>query len=70
MRQQLRLEQQAAVRAGEAAARESTESLQKLSLSPDAYVRYLATRNPRDNSLPTIDFVRADPRSMEYDPLV
>ena len=31
---------------------------------------YLATRNPRDNSLPTIEFVRADPRSMEYDPLV
>jgi NTE family protein len=59
-----------AVRAGEAAARESTASLQKLSLSPDAYVTYLATRNPRDNSLPTIDFVRADPRSMEYDPLV
>jgi NTE family protein len=59
-----------AVRAGEAAARENTESLRNLSLSPDAYIRYLATRNPRDNSLPTIEFVRADPRSMEYDPLV
>lgn len=59
-----------AMRAGEAAARETTASLQRLSLSPDAYVRYLATRNPRDASLPTIEFVRADPRSAEYDALV
>jgi NTE family protein len=58
------------VRAGEAAARGMAGSLQKLALSPDDYIKYLATRNPRDNSLPTIDFVRADARSMEYDPLV
>jgi NTE family protein len=58
------------VRAGEAAARARAGSLQKLTLSPDDYLMYLATRNPRDNSLPTIDFVRADARSMEYDPLV
>ncbi len=59
-----------ALGAGETGAREQTASLQKLALSPDAYVRYLATRNPRDASLPTIEFVRADPRSMEYDALV
>ncbi len=59
-----------ALRAGEIGARELTAPLQKLALSPDAYVGYLATRNPRDTSLPTIEFVRADPRSMEYDPLV
>lgn len=59
-----------ALRAGEAAAREATPSLQKLALSPAAYLRYLAARNPRDSSLPTIEFVRADPRSMEYDALV
>lgn len=59
-----------ALRAGELGAREQSASLQELSLSPDDYLRYLATRNPRDSSLPTIDFVRADPRSMEYDPLV
>lgn len=59
-----------ALRAGETAARDSSASLQKLALSPDAYLRYLAARNPRDSSLPEIEFVRADPRSMEYDPLV
>ncbi len=59
-----------ALRAGEIGAREKTAALDKLSLSPDDYVRYLATRNPRDASLPVIQFVRADPRSMEYDPLV
>lgn len=59
-----------ALRAGESAARDNSAPLQKLALSPDAYLEYLATRNPRDNSLPTIEFVRADPRSMEYDPLV
>ena len=59
-----------ALRAGESAAREARPALQKLALSQDAYIRYLATRNPRDGSLPTIEFVRADPLSMEYDPLV
>lgn len=59
-----------ALRAGEVGARDATASLQKLSLSPENYLRYLAARNPRDSSLPTIEFVRADPRSMEYDPLV
>jgi NTE family protein len=59
-----------AVGAGEIGARDETASLQKLALSPDAYVSYLATRNPRDASLPTVEFVRADPRSMEYDALV
>jgi NTE family protein len=59
-----------ALGAGERGAREQTASLTKLALSPDDYVRYLATRNPRDASLPTIEFVRADPRSMEYDALV
>ncbi|WP_129776802.1 patatin-like phospholipase family protein [Peristeroidobacter soli] len=59
-----------ALRAGEIGAREQTAALQKLALSPDDYVTYLATRNPRDASLPTIQFVRADPRSMEYDALV
>jgi len=59
-----------ALRAGETAARDAGASLQKLALSPDGYVRYLATRNPRDASLPKIEFVRADPRSKEYDALV
>ncbi|MBL8266143.1 patatin-like phospholipase family protein [Steroidobacter sp.] len=59
-----------ALRAGETGARDVAESLQKLALSPDDYVRYLATRNPRDGTLPTIEFVRADPRSKEYDALV
>jgi len=59
-----------ALRAGEVAAREQAAALQRVALSPDAYVRYLAARNPRDASLPTIQFVRADPHSMEYDPLV
>lgn len=59
-----------AVGAGEVGAREETVSLQKLALSPDAYVSYLATRNPRDASLPTVEFVRADPSSMAYDALV
>lgn len=59
-----------ALRAGEQGARDATESLKKLSLSPEDYVRYLASRNPRDASLPTVEFVRADPRSMEYDALV
>lgn len=59
-----------ALRAGEVGARAEATSLQKLALSPDDYLSYLATRNPRDTSLPTLEFVRADPRSMEYDPLV
>lgn len=59
-----------ALRAGEIGAREASKSLQRLALSPEAYLRYLAARNPRDASLPTIEFVRADPRSAEYDPLV
>lgn len=59
-----------ALGAGERGARDQTASLTKLALSPDAYVRYLAARNPRDASLPTVEFVRADPRSMEYDALV
>ncbi|GFE81505.1 patatin [Steroidobacter agaridevorans] len=59
-----------ALGAGETGARDQTASLQKLALSPDEYLSYLATRNPRDASLPTVEFVRADPRSMEYDPLV
>ena len=59
-----------ALNAGETGARDQAASLQKLALSPDEYVSYLATRNPRDASLPTIDFVRADLRSMEYDSLV
>lgn len=59
-----------ALSAGERGARDQAASLRKLALSPDDYVRYLATRNPRNASLPTIQFVRADPRSMEYDALV
>lgn len=59
-----------ALRAGETGALEVTASLQKLALGQEDYLRYLATRNPRDSSLPTIEFVRADPRSMEYDALV
>jgi NTE family protein len=59
-----------ALRAGEEGARDAADQLQRLALSPEDYLRYLASRNPRDGSLPTIDFVRADPRSMEYDPLV
>lgn len=59
-----------ALRAGEIGAREQVASLQKLALSRDAYLSYLAARNPRDASIPIVEFVRADPRSKEYDALV
>ena len=49
-----------ALRAGEEAARGSSTSLAKLSLSEADYRNYLATRGARSTQLPVIEFVRAD----------
>jgi NTE family protein len=59
-----------ALRAGEAGARAMTTQLARLSLGPEEYQRYLASRNPRSTELPVIEFVRADPLSSQYDPLI
>jgi NTE family protein len=59
-----------ALRAGEASARDAAAKLSDLALSPSDYARYLASRNPRSTEPPTIEFVRTDPRSAEYDRLV
>ena len=59
-----------ALRAGEEGARSASAKLASLSLSEPDYVQYMASRNPPSNAAPTIAFVRADPRSAEYDPLI
>jgi NTE family protein len=59
-----------ALRAGEEAARGSSTSLAKLSLSEADYRNYLATRGARSTQLPVIEFVRADSTSAQYDPLI
>ncbi|HEX7116297.1 MAG TPA: patatin-like phospholipase family protein [Steroidobacter sp.] len=60
----------AALRAGEEGARRQAEALARLSLDEAQYEEYLASRNPRSTALPVIDFVRADPRSSEYQELI
>lgn len=59
-----------ALRAGEQGALSSRQALAALSLSEQDYVAYLAARNPSATTTPTIQFVRADPLSAEYEPLV
>lgn len=59
-----------AIRAGERAAKSHESQLQALALSEDAYRTYLANRKPRSLGNPTIEFVRADETSSEYEALV
>jgi NTE family protein len=59
-----------ALRAGEEGARSATQALARLSLDEEQYRTYLAGRNPRSTQTPVIEFVRADPRSSEYEALI
>jgi len=59
-----------ALRAGEEAARGSSTSLARLSLSEADYRNYLAKRGARSTELPVIEFVRTDSGSARYDPLI
>lgn len=59
-----------ALRAGESAARELSAALSRFALDDEHYRAYLASRSPRANGTPVIDFVRADPSAAEYEPLV
>jgi NTE family protein len=59
-----------ALRAGEEGARGATQALARLSLDEEQYRTYLASRNARSTQTPVIEFVRADPRSAEYDALI
>lgn len=59
-----------ALRAGEEGARGAKQALAGLSLDEERYRSYLASRNPRSTQTRTIEFVRADPRSAEYDELI
>jgi NTE family protein len=59
-----------ALRAGEDGARQAAQELAQLSLDELQYQAYLAARNPRSTTTPVIEFVRADPRSAEYQPLI
>jgi NTE family protein len=59
-----------AIRAGESGAREKKSALAELSLSEEDYLAYLGNRKPRSLHSPTIEFVRADDTSAEYETLV
>lgn len=59
-----------ALRAGEQGARAAREQLEEWSLDEAGYEAYLAARNPRSTEPRVIHFVRADPRSAEYQPLI
>jgi NTE family protein len=59
-----------ALRAGEDGARSARQQLASLSLDEEGWRAYLASRNPRSTTLPTIEFVRADARSAQYAPLI
>lgn len=59
-----------ALRAGEQGARDARPRLDELALSRDDYASYLASRNPRTTTAPTIEFVRADKQSTDYSRLV
>lgn len=59
-----------ALRAGEEAARGAQSTLAGLALSREDYTRYMASRNPRTTTAPTIEFVRADAQSTDYSRLV
>ncbi|HEU4653917.1 MAG TPA: patatin-like phospholipase family protein, partial [Steroidobacteraceae bacterium] len=59
-----------ALRAGEAAARLSSETLAPLAMSESQYQLYLATRHSRASELPEVSFVRAAPESAQYEDLI
>jgi NTE family protein len=59
-----------ALRAGEDGARGARQQLARLALDEEAWRSYLASRNPRSTTLPTIEFVRADARSAQYASLI
>ncbi|AMN45868.1 hypothetical protein ACG33_01835 [Steroidobacter denitrificans] len=59
-----------ALNAGEQGARKVRQALAALSLDERRYQDYLAQRNPRSTQAPLVQFVRADPRTPEYEALV
>ncbi|HEU4602147.1 MAG TPA: patatin-like phospholipase family protein [Steroidobacteraceae bacterium] len=59
-----------ALRAGEAAARLSSETLAPLAMSESQYQLYLAARHSRASELPEVSFVRAAPESSQYEDLI
>ncbi|MFO7306101.1 MAG: patatin-like phospholipase family protein [Gammaproteobacteria bacterium] len=59
-----------AIRAGEEGARKAREALAKLAVSEQEWEAYVAARKPRPVETRTIEFVRADEGSREYDALV
>jgi len=54
------------VNAGEHAAQSVADRLQALAVSDDAYAHYLQARNAARSGLPTVQFVRVDADSMQY----
>ena len=52
---------------GEQAARAQTARLAALGLGPAPWDAYLAAREARESTPPTVEFVRTDPRSAQYD---
>lgn len=59
-----------ALRAGEQGARNAGPRLAGLALSEAGYASYVASRNPRTTTNPTIEFVRTDAQSTDYARLV
>lgn len=59
-----------AIRAGEQGALEAKAALTDLALSQQEWQAYVAARKPRSVESRTIDFVRTDERSREYEALV
>ena len=59
-----------ALNAGEDGARSAAQALARFSLDDAQYRDYLASRNPRSTDPPVVDFVRADPASVQYQPLI
>lgn len=55
---------------GAAATRERTRSLAALALPPGEYARVVAARDRPEGPPPRIDFVRTDPESTRYEPLL
>lgn len=59
-----------AIRAGEDGARAAASALARLSVSEADYRAHLARRSTPSGELPVVQFVRADARSAEYQPLI
>lgn len=59
-----------AIRAGEKGALSAKEALQALALDEKGYEAYLASKKPQSLETRTIDFVRTDASSKEYEALV